>query len=93
MASTNITRERVLRDVLQHSENPNTSFHIENATSRVSGVKNKSDVAAIEEYLTYWISEGLIVERKQGVYYVPHAKRDEAQQRLYDEKYDDLTIK
>lgn len=94
MTETNITKERVLRDVLQHSKSNNTSFHIENANSRVSGVENKADTEAIREYLDYWTDEGLIEERKHGVYYVPPNKRKEAQETLDDMKYDDdLTIK
>jgi hypothetical protein len=91
---TNITKERVLRDVLQHSKSNNTSFHIENANSRVSGVENKEDTKAIREYLEYWKDKEFIVERKQGVFYVPPEKRDKVQEKLDEMKYDDdLTIK
>lgn len=94
MADTNITKERVLRDVLNHSKSGDTSFHLERATSRVSGVQNHADVDAIEEHLEHWVDEGIIEERKHDVYWVPHNKRDKAQQILDDDKYDDdLNIK
>jgi hypothetical protein len=89
---TNITKERVLRDVLNHSKSSQTSFHIENAHSRVSGVQNKEDTEAIEEHLEHWIGKDIIEQRKHGVYWVPHNKRDKAQEILDEEKYDDLTI-